>query len=163
MESHDKGTGAKKNQPTFSPPTSNGKRSLCRTSWIRISRGNDTLSTTYAQQRTETHETDKILTEAFRLFCLWNHGGEETTRNGLSFTFMICIRSRIMSLSIQSHRAFLLSLLCTFEARMRGRDRAPTPISSRISPRLGFQSIRNPDSEKKKSEFHRSLFLIIEQ
>lgn len=84
--SHDKGTGAKKNQPTFPPlpipppRPANGKRSLCREFYVWY------VETIRYQRRTHNnvlrHETDKILTEAFRLFCLWNHGGgEETTRN----------------------------------------------------------------------------------
>lgn len=50
---HDKETGAKRNE-TFSSPMTSGKRDLFverREYEMRISRGNDTLSTTYAQQR----------------------------------------------------------------------------------------------------------------
>lgn len=144
----DKETQVRK-KPSFSlPPMTNGGNGIslwndvntkCVSApWKRYVI-NDVRTTTYRDTT-----TDKILTEArsFRLFCLWNG---ETTRNErlrASFTFMICIRSRIMSLSIEAHRAFLLSLTDTFEERMRGRDSAPTPISSRISPRLGFQSFR---------------------
>lgn len=115
-------------KPSFSLPDDQWETgSLCETSWIRNAYQpwkryviNDVRTTTYRDT-----STDKILTEArsFRLFCLWNG---ETTRNErlrASFTFMICIRSRIMSLSIEAHRAFLLSLLQRYVRGAHARSR----------------------------------------